>query len=144
MLNIKNVACDSEDYKKLLALRRKMIADVIGRPLKDSETADDAKCRHIVALRREDVVGGLLLFTEEDHYRITQMVIEEKWQSRGLGNDLLEFTEMVVRNDKARDTLVAHAPDFAVKFYQNRGYTLEGAEFKELDYKHFKMKKSIE
>jgi predicted GNAT family N-acyltransferase len=71
-----------------------------------------------------------------------QVAIEPSLQGQGIGSSLIKYSELVARK-AVYTSMVLHARDTAVPFYQKLGYQIEGDLFEEVGIPHYAMRKQL-
>jgi GNAT superfamily N-acetyltransferase len=74
--------------------------------------------------------------------QLRQMAVDDFYQRKGLGSELLLFAEQVAAG-RNFEYLYLHARKVAVNFYKKHDYTIESDLFVEVGIPHFEMMKRI-
>ena len=85
---------------------------------------------------------GCCILTPLDHntLRLRQMAVQNNLQGKGIGVSILNFAENIAR-DKGYKTLMMHARDTVIGFYERFGYKVKGEQFIEVNTPHHIMEK---
>lgn len=80
-----------------------------------------------VCIIRKSIVGAIILrkeyYNKGYHLIIKELVVDEKFQGKGIGKELVNFVEEFCRKNKIRAiNLYANKKALAYKFYVKRGY----------------------
>ncbi len=92
----------------------------------------------------EDKIVGCCLVTEVNEHtaKLRQMAVEKNMQRMGIGESLMIFAENITR-DRGYKTLMMHARDTAIGFYEKFGYKVKGEQFTEVNLEHHIMEKKL-
>ncbi len=99
---------------------------------------------HLVCTNGDEVVGyGRLNFDDKDAV-VSQMVVKEGFQKRGIGTSILEKLIMFSLN-KGEDKVVLSAKVGAIKFYERIGFILDSEVYpsKKTGLPHIRMIKNL-
>lgn len=142
---LKKIDFDTVEYKKMVHLRTNILRKPLGLNFtkKDLELdkADfligcfDDSCSELLAC-------CVLTKIDEDIIKLRQMAVDEKYQGKGIGRELILFVEKFAKN-KGFEQMVMNARKGAIGFYEKLGYTLVGDEFVEVTIPHYKMEKHL-
>jgi GNAT superfamily N-acetyltransferase len=130
-------------YKEMVALRMKVLLNPIGVPrsyINPKQEANDT----LIGAYDAGILIGCCILTKVDAgvIQLRQMAVETAFQGRGIGGALLSFAEEVAK-DKGCQTLLMHARDPAIPFYEKCGYQVCSEQFFEVGLGHHKMKKTL-
>lgn len=143
MIEIAEVAFDSEEYRRTLELRDRILRRPLGLVLSASDVKGEERQFHLVAFDDDTIVGCLVLVPgEAGRMRMRQVAVAETAQRRGVGTALVRRAEGLARELGFRE-MVLHARRVAVPFYERLGYRAEGPEFVEVTSPHFLMRKAL-
>lgn len=122
-----------------IGLRYEVLRRPLGLFYTPEELGEEVNQWHIGMVRGERVVAVLLLKKIDGNIaKMRQVAVAEALQGKGIGNDLVRFSEELCRREGiARIEL--HARKTAVPFYHSLGYFSEGYEFEEVGIPHVKM-----
>jgi len=68
------------------------------------------------------------LFNERNQFQLRGMAVLLKFQGNGLGNEILKFSESILRKRGAK-MIWCNAREIAVDFYRKNGYIIKGDPF---------------
>jgi len=141
-LQVETVA-DAAGLGSVHAIRRAVFVAEQKVPETLEMDGSDGPCRHYLARHRADPVGTARLRPlPGGEAKIERMAVLEAWRRQGVGRKILARIEA----DAARDgvaTLVLHAQDHALGFYERCGFIVEGEGFEEAGIPHHKMRKLL-
>lgn len=142
-MTIKIISHGSDHYQKMVDLRY----EILRKPLKlRFSPVDLAQEKHdilIGAFKEEHLLACCILTKlEEGHIKLRQMAVDKSNQGIGIGTQVLSFAEKFACDNGYR-TLIMHARETAIGFYEKLGYQIQGECFKEVGLKHFKMQKRL-
>ncbi|MBT3168876.1 MAG: GNAT family N-acetyltransferase [Candidatus Cloacimonetes bacterium] len=142
-MNFKEIIFGSQDYQSAVKLRD----DILRKPLNmQFEIANLAKEKHDfhLACFEEHTIIAVLFLTkiDENTIRMRQVAVNENWQNRKVGTQLVKFAESFSK-ERGFSKMILHSRKIALKFYQRLSYNIIGNEFLEINIPHFKMEKHI-
>lgn len=133
----------TEDYKKMVELRNNILLAPIGLPYYEEVLKNDSKSIHCVSFDEEEAIACCVLTDLGDGLvQLRQMAVLDRWQRKGIGEDLIAFAEYVAK-EHGFGEIMLHAQRVAENFYLKNGYTFVGEEFLEVEIPHFEMRKKI-
>ncbi|MEY4627787.1 MAG: hypothetical protein RLZZ595_113 [Bacteroidota bacterium] len=140
---IKIIDHQSEDYKKMLALRMEILRKPLGLSFTDDDLEPEKNDILIGAFEEEDLLACCILTKiAPDTCKLRQMAVHQKMQRTGLGAAMMTYAENVAR-DAGFKKMVMNARKTAKGFYEKLGYEVTGDEFVEVTLPHFHMQKHI-
>lgn len=130
-------------YQQELALRDKILRKPLGMSIYNDDLSCDEKDIHIGAFYDERLIGCILL-SEIDckTLKMRQVAVDEKYQGKGIGTDMVGFCEEHAYNS-GYNKITMHARKTAGDFYLKLGYKIVGNEFEEVGIPHYIMEKAI-
>ena len=130
-------------YQEMINLRMKVLLDPIGIPSSYINAEKEAKDLLIGGYDEDTLVGCCILTClTEDIVQLRQMAVDTAQQQNGIGTLLLSFAEATAVQ-KGYTTLMMHARDPVLPFYQKCGYSISGEPFVEVGISHHKMLKQL-
>jgi len=142
-MDIAIINVGSEEYSAELALRNELLRKPIGLDLYSEDLSKEGMDFHISAFSGGELVGCLILTPLGDEaFKMRQVAVKEKYQRRGIGTKLVEYSESYAR-ENGYGRIVLAARKTAAGFYERLGYGVVGEEFIEVGMPHFKMAKDI-
>ncbi|MEA3211666.1 MAG: hypothetical protein QOE70_4723 [Chthoniobacter sp.] len=133
----------SKEYHEALQLRAAVLRTPLGLTWTEAELADEPHCYHLGAFEGERLVAVLLLKPlSKEKMKMRQVAVHFDFQGRGAGAQLVAFAEEFSRARNCR-SLVAHARESAVGFYQKIGYSVSSDPFIENTIPHRLVMKEV-
>jgi predicted GNAT family N-acyltransferase len=97
----------------------------------------------IGAFEKDRLVGCCVLTRISQRVvQLRQMAVAKELQGKRIGNAILAYAERVAQ-EQGFQTLMLHARNAVVLFYQKSGYIITGNQFEEVGIKHYKMEKRL-
>ncbi|MBN1622736.1 MAG: GNAT family N-acetyltransferase [Clostridia bacterium] len=142
-ITIREIAYGSDDYKKELDIRNKVLRKPLGLDLFTEDMGREPENIHIGAFMGNELVGCLLLVREnETTLKMRQVAVDDEYRGRGIGSMMVRYTEeYTLQNGFLKITM--HARKTAVDFYRKLGYKPRGEEFAEVLVPHYIMEKIL-
>jgi len=138
----REVAYGSDEYEKCVQLRYKVLREPLGLRFSAEQLAVEANDIQLACFQDDELVGCLSFIKEGNRAHMRQVAVEPNLQGRGVGRILVQFAEGFVR-EKGFDSIVLHARETAVAFYERLGYRCVGESFEEVTLPHREMVKEI-
>jgi predicted GNAT family N-acyltransferase len=133
----------SAAYEEMVNLRMEVLLDPIGIPRSYINPEKEAEDLLLGAYNSEVLVGCCILTKiDETTVQLRQMAVAAAMQKAGVGRLVLSFAENLAK-EKGFRTLVMHARDSVIPFYQKCGYSISGNRFFEVGIPHHKMQKEL-
>ncbi|MFT3979848.1 MAG: GNAT family N-acetyltransferase [Ferruginibacter sp.] len=109
-----------------------------------SEELDKEKDNiHIAAFEDDDLLGCCMLTpVSQQTLQLRQMAVRNNLQRKGIGASIIVFAENISR-DRGYRTIMMHARDTAIGFYEKFGYKIKGDPFIEINLPHHVMEKRL-
>lgn len=140
---IREIAFNSDDYRKELFLRDRVLREPLGLSLFDEYLENEILDIHLGYFVNNELVGTLILTRLNDtEYKMRQVAVEPNMQGKGIGKRLVEYAEEYVKG-KGGTKIVLHARKYITPFYEKLGYVKTGKEFTEVTITHVKMYKNL-
>ncbi len=139
---LREIVVGSQDYGLELDLRRRVLRWPLGLDFTAEQIAEEAEDIHLGCFEGDFLVATLVLTPHRDEIKMRQVAVEPDFQGRGIGRQLVLFSERIAR-ERGFARMVLHARDNAVPFYLRLGYELEGEEFEEVTIPHRAMGKAL-
>jgi N-acetylglutamate synthase-like GNAT family acetyltransferase len=143
MITYRHITTHDPEYRQEKDLRNRVLRMPLGLVLSEQDMRSEDAQLHLVALDGQgNVIGCLLVAFSGDTARFRQMAVEETYQGKGIGTELIKKAEQDVR---ARDirTVTLHARVTAQGFYEKLGYTTTSDIFTEVTIPHIAMEKKL-
>jgi len=142
-MEIKMIAHGSAEYEAMLQLRIKALLEPIGVPVSYIQHDKEKKDLLIGAFEAGTIIGCCVLSPRENGLmQLRQMAVTSNLQHKGIGAQIVRFSERIAR-EKGFDTLMMHARDPVIGFYEKQGYHITGDQFFEVGLAHHRMEKKL-
>ena len=125
----------------LAAVRVKVFVEEQHVPEDEEWDAEDAHCRHVLAVTAAGAPIGTGRLLRDGH--IGRMAVLEEWRGRGIGSALMRRLLELAREER-HEVVRLHAQTHALGFYEKLGFVAEGKEFLEAGIPHFRMSRILE
>ena len=143
-MQIKIISTAHPLYPKVLELRNQVLRQPLGRSIKDDDLSDEVNQVIFAGIEASEVIAcALLKAVAPGIMKLRQMAVENEYQGKGLGNQVLQAAEVYSLQNGAH-RIELHARKYALPFYEKSGYHVQGPEFKEVGIPHFMMSKQLD
>ncbi|MEI9934156.1 MAG: GNAT family N-acetyltransferase [Ferruginibacter sp.] len=140
---IKQIDYGTKEYKKMVELRYEILRKPLGLSFTEAHLAKDKDAILIGVFDEDEILASCVLSPVDDQtLRLRQMAVQKNLQGKGIGESIMNFAENLAR-DKGYKSLMMHARDSAIGFYEKFGYKVKGDQFIELDTPHHVMEKQL-
>lgn len=146
MYDIRLIEYNSAEYQEMLILRDALLRKPLGLTFSEADQKKEISDLLIGCfLREEALMTGCCVLTpiDEKLVQLRQMAILEKFQRQGVGRQLVAFAEKEALLS-GFSTMMMHAREGAVPFYEKLGYKKVGSPFIEVSISHIKMEKILQ
>ena len=135
----------SDDYGKSCDLRNEILRKPLGMNLFDEDLEEEKDFIHLIGKNEEQELIAYLQFKkiEEDTLKMQQVVVAEHAQGKGIGRNLILFSEQFATMS-GFSSIILHARENVIGFYERLGYAREGERFLEVTIPHFKASKKLQ
>jgi len=131
------------DYAAEQELRNRVLRMPLGLELSKEDLRGEDEQLHIVGLdERGQVIACVLIAFPGAGAKVRQIAVDEAWRGQGIGAELIQRAEAVVRERGMRRVLL-HARVTARGFFEKLGYSATSAVFIEVAIPHIKMEKDL-
>lgn len=142
-MGLKQIDHGSREYNQIIQLRFSVMREPLGLGFTKEELDKEKDNIHIGAFEDEELLGCCMLTkVSNDTLQLRQMAVKNNLQRKGVGGSILSFAENLSR-DRGYKTIMMHARDTAVGFYEKFGYKVKGDPFTEINLPHHIMEKSL-
>lgn len=144
-MDFKVIGYKTPEYEQMVTLRTKILRKPLGISFSEDDLARDKNDILLAAYFPDsDQMVGCCILTplSQVTIQLRQMAIDDFYQGKGLGSELLKFAEQVAV-ERNFEHLYLHARQVAVEFYKRHGYTIESDQFTEVGIPHYEMMKRI-
>lgn len=141
-LSFKCITLTDEEYKAVFDLRERLLRKPINLSLHDEDLSSEVNDYILIAKYQNELAACLILTpVADDTLQLRQMAVDEHWQGKNIGKQLVVFAEQYAK-EKGCTKIVLHARIEAKPFYDKLGYTALGDVFTEVGIPHIKMIKN--
>jgi predicted GNAT family N-acyltransferase len=132
------------EYDDAVRLRYEVLRKPLGLEYTPEQLAAEYDNHHLAAYANKGQLLGYLNLTPSDDgvVKMRQVAVAPQAQGKGVGKKLVEASEVLARRLGYR-TMVLHARETAVAFYQKLDYKTVGERFEEVTIPHFRMEKVL-
>lgn len=142
-LTFREIVHGTPAYEETVALRAAVLRAPLGLEFRRQELSREYSQHHLACYQEEVLAGCLVLLPETDLIiKMRQLAVAPQSQRQGIGNALVGFSERFARGLNFT-TMILHARETAVPFYEKLGYQCEGKRFEEVSLPHWKMRKKL-
>jgi GNAT superfamily N-acetyltransferase len=134
-----------EEWDSYFNLRYEVLRAPWNQPRGSERNEGDASAEHFAFFENEQIIGvGRLDFTENLGSQIRFMAVDDRYQGKGIGRQLMEHMEETARNKGCKETIL-HAREIALPFYEKLGYrSIEKSHLLFGEIQHYLMNKHYE
>jgi predicted GNAT family N-acyltransferase len=142
-LTLRFIEADTPAYNEMIDLRLKVLLAPIGIPPTYINPQKE-KADYLIGAYMEGQLVGCCILTRIDEatVQLRQMAVAGAYQKKGLGRVILLFAEKTAA-EKGYKTVMLHARDNVIRFYQQCGYEIKGEPFVEVGIGHYYMEKYL-
>lgn len=142
-MTIRQIDFNSEDYEQMIALRVSQLLEPIGVPASYINREVEKNDILIGAFEDKEMIGCCVLTPRNyGHVQLRQMTVRSDYRGKGIGAEIVEFAEAIARENNFT-TLMMHARDPVIGFYEKSGYETYDEPFSEVGIGHHKMRKML-
>ena len=133
----------SESYAQALCLRDEVLRKPLGHSVYEDDRSGEPQCWHLGAYAGDRLIGTLMLVPLDARtVQMRQVAVAPAAQGQQVGTRLVRYAETFARGEGIC-TIVLHARQTAVPFYQKLGYAVSGSGFTEVGIPHLPMQKEL-
>ena len=143
IIRIKEIAFGSNDFKRAVTIREEILRIPLGISFSMEELEREASDIHIAGFSDETMIATLVLSPQnKEIIRMRQVAVHSGYQKRGIGKQLVEFSEnfAVKRGYKK---MILHSREDVIPFYTKLNYTVFGDRFESVSLPHFCMERQL-
>lgn len=142
-MHFRLIQTGTADYEAMASLRNRVLLAPIGVPRSYINPEKEAADLLVGAFDGDALVGCCVLTrVDENTVQLRQMAVESNRQQKGIGAAVVAFAEATAR-EHGYQTLMLHARDTVIAFYEKCGYHTYGQPFEEVGIGHHKMQKHL-
>ena len=113
-----------EEWDLYFNLRYEVLRAPWNQPRGSERNDGDETAEHFAFFEDDEIIGvGRLDFTENLGSQIRFMAVDDRYQGKGTGRQLMEHMEEIARNKGCKETIL-HAREIALPFYEKLGYDI--------------------
>jgi len=144
ILEFREIAFGSEDYKKEVELRYEVLRKPLGLVFDPAVLALEGSDNHLCAFTNDHKLIACLLMVPlaGGKVKMRQFAVDPQYQGKGVGTGLVAFAEEW-SVQKGFKRIELNARKNAVPFYLKLNYIKEGDEFIEVTIPHYFMYKNL-
>lgn len=140
---LKQIDHGTPEYQQMVRLREEILRKPLGLSFDSAELEREKEDILLGAFDEEDLLACCLLTRiDSKTIKLRQMAVQNNLQGKGIGASIMSFAEAIAR-DKGYTSLMMHARNTAIGFYEKFGYKVTGEEFIEVNIPHHVMEKRI-
>jgi len=131
------------DYAAEQELRNRVLRIPLGLELSEDDLRGEDEQLHVVGLDdRGKVIACVLVAFPEAGAKIRQIAVDDAWRDQGIGAELMQRAEAVVR-ERGKLRVLLHARVSARGFFEKLGYATTSDVFIEVTIPHVTMEKVL-
>ena len=125
MSNIKfRVPKNKKEFEEYDLFRWRMLRKPIGKTIESLKDEYEDSGFHIIGVINNKIIAcGRLHFIDHAKAQIRYMAVDEKYQRKGIGSDMLKILENHAIENNAKK-IILNARDHALKFYTSSKYII--------------------
>ena len=140
---IKQIYFGSKEYQEMLNLRYEVLRKPLGIDFTPEQLEKEKDDILIGAFDEDELIGCCILTPMNNStVKLGQMAVLNNLQGKGIGESLITFAENLAA-DKSFKTIVMHARDSAIGFYERFGYSVRGDGVLIVNTPHHLMEKKL-
>ncbi|RYY67564.1 MAG: GNAT family N-acetyltransferase [Chitinophagaceae bacterium] len=142
-MGLKQIDHGTKEYQQMIALRHSILREPLGMSFTPEELEKEKDNILIAAFEEDDMLGCCMLRKLDNQtLQLRQMAVKNNLQGKGIGASIMSFAETISR-DRGYRSIIMHARDTAIGFYEKFGYKVKGEPFVEINLPHHVMEKKI-
>lgn len=144
MMNIRLISTTSPAYEQMRQLRLDVLLNPIGVPASYINPEKESADWLVAAFDDAGTMQGCCVLTAlpDAVLQLRQMAVRQDVQARGIGRAIIAFAEDLAI-EKGFSTLMMHARDVVIPFYEKCGYAIADEGFTEVGIPHHRMEKRL-
>lgn len=142
-MELKIIPHASPEYDQMVQLRLEILRIPLGLTFTEVQLEKEKDDILIGAFENGAIAGCCVLTRyDKDAIQLRQMAVKKDIQAKGVGKKIMEYAEKTALAH-GYSTLMMHARNTALGFYQRCGYEIKGNEFIEVTIPHHHMEKRL-
>ena len=143
VIRIEEIEFNSSDYKRAVTIREEILRIPLGLSFSKEELEREASDFHIAGFSGETMIGTLVLSPQDKEIiRMRQVAVHTGYQNRGIGKQLVEFSEKVAI-EQGYKKMILHSREDVIPFYSKLNYSVFGDRFESVSLPHFCMERQL-
>jgi len=143
VIRIKEIEFGSNDYKRAVTIREEILRNPLGISFSKEELEEEASDIHIAGFSDETMIGTQVLSLQnKEIIRMRQVAVHSGYQKRGIGKQLVEFSENFAVKKEYKKMILDSRED-VIPFYTKLGYSVFGDRFESVSLPHFCMERQL-
>jgi predicted GNAT family N-acyltransferase len=142
MPQFKEIKFNTPAYKEAVKLRYKLLREPLGLAFSNHDLAKESTEIILGTYYKNQLIGTVHLVPNGAQCKLRQMAISNKYQRKGIGKKLLNYTVDIARK-KGFKSIILHAREEAIGFYKKSGFIAVKDLFIEVNIPHLKMIKKL-
>lgn len=131
-------------YDEMVTLRMEVLRRPLGLSFTDEQLEKEKNDILVGAMDNGQLIGCCVLTPHDAGIiQLRQMAVYPGLQQKGTGRAIIAYAEKTAR-EKGYRTLMMHARDTALGFYEKSGYRIKGEGFMEVTIPHHHMEKKLD
>lgn len=140
---LERIQWGTAQYRTCLELRDQVLRQPLGLSIWDDPLQEETNDIHICATLDTKMIGVLLLRKlDKNKLQMKQVAVSEAARGKNVGKKLVNLAEKIAITE-GYTTIMLHARENAIPFYEKMGYTTTGEPFTEIGISHIQMIKSL-
>ena len=141
---VHQVETKSSLYEKSLVIRNDVLRKPLNLNIYDEDLSDEEDQIHFVLEKDNQILGtvSLVVHYKKNTGKLRQMATIPEVRGDGYGRMLVHELEKYAVNNEMK-TVLLHARQYAIGFYQKMGYTICSEPFEEVGIKNVVMQKEL-
>lgn len=142
-MEIKQIEWNSEAYKKALELRDKVLRQPLGMSIYDDPLEAEKNDLHIIVMEGTQVIGVCFYRTiDQETMQMKQVAVDPSFRNRHAGKEMFMQSIQKLKPLHVK-TIMVHARENALGFYQKLGFEECGNPFLEVGIRHHLLKYNL-
>ncbi|WP_041140218.1 GNAT family N-acetyltransferase [Beduini massiliensis] len=142
-MEIKQIEWNSEAYKKALELRDKVLRQPLGMSIYDDPLEAEKNDLHIIVMEGTQVIGVCFYRTiDQETMQMKQVAVDPSFRNRHVGTEMFMQSIQKLKPLHVK-TIMVHARENALGFYQKLGFEECGDPFLEVGIRHHLLKYNL-
>lgn len=138
-MKVQRIDWNTDQYRACLELRDQVLRQPLGLSIWDDPWQQEQHDIHVCATLDKDTIGVLLLRPlDSQQVQMKQVAVSETARGKQVGKKLVELAEHIAVTE-GYTTIMLHARENAIPFYEKMNYLSIGEPFTEVGINHRQM-----